>query len=66
MARSILATPDELAGLGTIGDVQVWAGAPTSLWQIANTSLGQVPSLRVLAHTPSEFYRSMLSVMLST
>ena len=58
MALSLLPTPAELAGLASLDDIRQWTGVHTSVWQHLSVALGTVPSVRVLALTPSDVIRS--------
>ena len=63
MALSLLPTPTELAGLDSVDAVRNWTGLPNDTWQAFSTAMGGVASLRVLAATPADIFRSTLRLV---
>lgn len=60
MALSILPTATELGTLTSLPEVRAWSGTPEATWKAASTHLGEVTTLRLLALTPMDVYRTML------
>ena len=54
MALSLLPTPAELASLTSLDDIRQWTGVQASVWQHLSVACGTVPSVRVLALSPSD------------
>lgn len=63
MALSLLPTATELAGLASLDAVRNWSGLNNDTWQAFSTAMGGVNSLRVLAATPADIFRSALRLV---